>query len=95
MCHSNNDKALNLANEVKNLSDKKIKSKKIYLVQFENLDKKYIIGKQKKNIGDILVILNDRFKSKNKDFKKYSVKSPTKLLIKLYHIEGGKNGINY
>jgi len=91
----NNDKALNLANEVRTLSDKKIKSKKISLVQFENLDKKYIIGKQKKNIGDILVILNDRFKSKNKDFKKYSVKSPTKLLIKLYHIEGGKNGINY
>lgn len=90
-----NDKALEVANEVRVLSDKKINSKKISLAEFENLDKKYIIGKQKKNIGDILVILNGRFKSKSKKVKKDSVKSPTKLLIKLYHIDGGRNGIDY
>ncbi|MEI6858166.1 ankyrin repeat domain-containing protein [Psychrilyobacter sp.] len=90
-----NDIALEIANEVRVLSDKKINSKKISLVEFENLDKKYIIKKQQKNIGDILVILNDRFKFKSKGLKKHSVKSPTKLLIKLYHIDGGKNGINY
>ncbi|UUV19128.1 ankyrin repeat domain-containing protein [Fusobacteria bacterium ZRK30] len=90
-----NDAALDIANEVRVLSDKKINSKKFSLVEFENLDKKYIMRKQQKNIGDILVILKDRFKSKSKDSKKHSVKSPTKLLIKLYHIDGGKNGINY
>jgi len=90
-----NDAALEIANEVIVLSDKKINSKKFSLVEFKNLDKKYIMGKQQKNIGDILVILNDRFKSENKYSKRYSVKSPTKLLIKLYHIDGGKNGINY
>ena len=90
-----NDAALDIANEVRVLSDKKINSKKLSLVEFENLDKKYIMGKQEKNIGDILVILNDRFKSKSKISRKYSIKSPTKLLIKLYHIDGGKNGINY
>jgi ankyrin repeat protein len=90
-----NDLALEIANEVRVLSDKKIDSKKFSLVEFENLDKKYIMEKQQKNIGDILVILNGKFKSKSKDLKKYSVKSPTKLFIKLYHIDGGKNGINY
>ncbi len=90
-----NDTALEIANEVRVLSDKKINSKKFSLVEFENLDKKYIMGKQQKNIGDILVILNGRFKTKNKSSKKYSVKSPTKLLIKLYHIDGGVNGITY
>jgi len=90
-----NDLALEIANEVRVLSDKKIDSKKFSLIAFENLDKKYIMKKQKKNIGDILIVLNGRFKSKNKDFKKYSVKSPTKLFIKLYHIDGGKNGIRY
>lgn len=90
-----NNKALEIANEVRVLSDKKINSKEFSLVEFENLDKKYIMKKQQKNIGDILVILNDRFKSKGKELKKHSVKSPTKLLIKLYHIDGGKNGINY
>jgi hypothetical protein len=90
-----NDRALDIANEVRVLSDKKINSKKFSLVEFENLDKKYIMGKQQKNIGDILVILNGRFKSKGKDTKKHSLKSPTKLLIKLYHISGGENGISY
>lgn len=90
-----NDTALEIANEVRVLSDKKINSKKLSLVEFKNLDKKYIMKKQQKNIGDILVILNGRFKSKSKNLKRYSVKSPTKLLIKLYHIDGGKNGINY
>ncbi|MCS5420327.1 MULTISPECIES: ankyrin repeat domain-containing protein [Psychrilyobacter] len=90
-----NDAALDIANEVRVLPDKKINSKKISLVEFENLDKKYIMRKQQKNTGDILVILNGRFKSKGKDPKKNSVKSPTKLLIKLYHIDGGGNGISY
>ena len=90
-----NNTALDIANEVRVLPDKKINSKNFSLVEFENLDKKYIMEKQKKNIGDILVILNGRFKSKSKSSKKYNIKSPTKLLIKLYHIDGGKNGIKY
>ena len=90
-----NNKALELANEVRVLSDKKIWLKEYSLVEFENLDKRYMMKKQTKNIEDIFIILNGRFKTKVKSSKKQSIKSPTKLLIKLYHIEGGKNGIDY
>jgi len=90
-----NNGALDIANEVRVLSDKKINSKKLSLVEFENLDKKYIMKKQQKDIGDILVVLNGRFKVKDSESKTHSVKSPTKLLIKLFHIDGGENGIRY
>jgi ankyrin repeat protein len=90
-----NNRALDIANEVRVLSDKKINSKKLSLIEFKNLDKKYIMKKQQKDIGDILVVLNGRFKVKDSESKTHSVKSPTKLLIKLFHIDGGENGIRY
>ena len=90
-----NDRALELANEIRVLPDKKIGTKKYSLIEFENLDRKYILKKQKKNLGDIFIILDGRFEFPTKKDKKHSIKSPTKLLIKLYHIEGGENGIDY
>ena len=90
-----NDRALELANEVRVLSDKKIDSKKLSLIEFKDLDKKYIMRKEQKNIGDILIILKGRFKSDDEELKKQDIKSPTKLLIKLHYIDGAKNGINY
>jgi len=90
-----NNQAIKVAENIRSLPDNKKGLERYSLVEYNELDKKYITKTIKKNIGEICIILNGRFKEEVKDKKLYNIKSPTKLLIKLYYVEGSKNAVNY
>ncbi|MCK5780754.1 MAG: ankyrin repeat domain-containing protein, partial [Psychrilyobacter sp.] len=93
-----NKKALKVVNSIISLSDKKIKNQKLSIKEFENLSGEYIFSKQKKNIGEVVAILDGKINFKTKTEKSRRIPkliSPTKLFRKLIYVDGGKVGIKY
>jgi len=92
-----NKKALKVVNSIITLSDKKIKTQKLSINEFENLSGEYIFNNQKKYLPEIFAILDGKIKFRNTEkLKKIpNIKSPTKLLRKLIYVDGGKVGIKF